>query len=163
MKITVTKLTDEKLMQAACSATMRGRESKMTLDRIYKAKHSPIRTQIFWIVMENIPTFVSVHFVRHSQGVTHFVGTNREDRGGELANRLTPINHSMLANAEALMNMSYKRLCGQASAETYEVMQRIKEEIMWVDPALYPHLVRECEYRNGICPEFKCCGNLYKP
>jgi len=162
MEVTVTKLTDERILRAACSATMRGRESKMTLDKIYRNMHSPIRTQWFWCSITNIMTFISVHLVRHKFGVEHFVGTNREDRGGELANRLTKINHSMLINAEALINMSRKRLCGQASKETQEVMQAIKEAVALVDPYLPKYMVRECEFRNGVCPELKCCGNLFK-
>lgn len=163
MKVKITKLTGVDLMQAACSATMRGRESKMTLEKIYKCRHSPIRTQMFWVEMEDIPTYVSVHFVRHKVGVEHYVGTNREDRGGVKADRDTPVIHCMLLNAQALMNMALKRLCGQASEGTYNVMQMIKEELQYTDPELAPYLVRECEYRNGICDELKCCGNLFVP
>ncbi len=67
MKIIVTKLTDINLMRTACEATFRG-NSKITLDQIYKCQHSPIRTQLFWIEMIDILTFVSVHFVRHKIG-----------------------------------------------------------------------------------------------
>jgi hypothetical protein len=111
--------------------------------------------------MEDIKTYVSVHLVRHKVGVEHFVGTNRVDRGGVIADRNTPINHSMLLNAQALIAMSLKRLCGQASIDTYKVMHMIKEEIKQVDPALYPYLVRTCEYRRGYCPELRCCGNIW--
>lgn len=163
MKVIAHKLTDEKLMQAACSATMRGRESKMTLDRIYSCMHSPIRCVLFWVEMFEIKTFVSVHLVRHSQGISHFVGSNREDRRGVKADRDTLINHSFLANAEALINMSRKRLCGQASKETQETMQAIKDAVALVDPYLPKYMIRECEFRNGKCPELKCCGNLYVP
>jgi hypothetical protein len=163
MKVTATKLTTEALMQAACSTTMRGKASKMTLDRIYSCMHSPIRTQIFWVEMVDIPTFVSVHFVRHSAGICHYVGTNREDRGGVAADRSAKINHSMLVNAEALINLSRKRLCGQASKETQEAMQAIKEAIALVDPYLPKYMQRECQFRNGKCPELKCCGNLWRP
>lgn len=133
MKIEVVKLTNESLMQAACSATMRGRSSKMTLDKIYKCQHSPLRTQMFWITMHDIKSFVSVHFVRHKFGVEHFVGSNRSDRGGVLADRNTPVLNCMLLNAETLINMARKRLCGQASEETREVMQEIKEQVAKVD------------------------------
>lgn len=161
MKITATKLTNVHLMRAACSATMRGKESNISLSRMYSCMHSPIRTQIFWIEMIDIPTFVSVHLVRHSQGVTHFVGSNREDRGGVNADRNTPINHSMLINAEALINMGRKRLCGASSAKTVEVMKAIKEAVGKVDKELYPYIVRECEFRNGKCPELKSCGKKW--
>ena len=82
MEISIRKLTDEKLMQRACEMTMHGETSNMTLEKIYKCEHSPIRTQMFWIEVLGIPSFASVHFVRHKIGVEHFVSTNREDRGG---------------------------------------------------------------------------------
>lgn len=162
MQITAIKLTDDNLMRRACESTMRGQTSKMTLDKIYRSEHSPTRVMMFWIEMKDIPTFVSVHLVRHGIGVEHFVMSNREDRGGNgTENRYTPVNHSMLANAQALINMARKRLCGAASKETQEVMQCIKDAIGIVDPDLAKYMVRECEYRNGICPESKPCSKLY--
>lgn len=133
----------------------------MTLDKIYKSMHSPIRTQLFWIQMIDIPSFVSVHFVRHNVGVSHFVLSMRDDRSGvpnSETNRLTPINHSMLINAESLINMARKRLCSKASIETQNVMKAIKEKIGEVDKDLEKYLVPECFFRNGFCPELKSCG-----
>lgn len=162
MQIKVTKLTDETILRAACEATMRGQQSKVSLDKMYRCEHSPIRTQLFWIEMKDIYTFVSVHLVRHKTGVEHFVMSNREDRGGTgKEDRYTPINHSMFINAQALIQMSRKRLCGAAHQEAQNVMQAIKDEIEKVDPDLARYMVRECEYRNGICPELKCCGRKF--
>ena len=163
MIITVEKLTGINLMRKACEATMRGQESKMTLSKIYKSEHSPLRTQIFWVSMQGIPTFVSVHLVRHKIGVDHFVMSNREDRGGTgTEDRYTPVNHSMLINAQALINISRKRLCGQASKETQDVWKAVVERMWIADYELAKYMVRECQYRNGYCPEIKCCGNLWR-
>lgn len=158
MLIITEKLTNLELLQRVCSTTIKNKTSKVTLDKMYKCEHSPIRTQIFLVEMKGIPTFVSVHLVRHSVGVTHFVESNREDRGGSKeTNRYTPVNHSMLINAQALINISRKRLCKQASKETREVWEKVVESIKEVDSELYPYLVPECKYRNGICPELKPC------
>lgn len=158
MKIIVKKLTDEALMRRACEMTMHGTESKMTLDKIYQCEHSPMRTQMFWIEMLDIPSFVSVHFRTHSVGTTHFVTSNREDRGGaEDVNRWTPVNHGMLINAQALVNLARKRLCFKAHEETRWIMECVKAAISQEDPALSQKLVTECEYRRG-CPELKSCG-----
>lgn len=156
--ITITKLTDVSLLRTACTATT-GKPSKMSLDKAYTCEHSPIRTQLFWIEMKDIPTFVSVHFVRHKIGVEHFVRSNRVDRAEYTAvpDRLTPVTHCMLINAEALITMSRKRLCMQASKETREVMHMIKQQMLHIDPALYSHMVPNCVYR-GKCHELKSCG-----
>lgn len=157
MRIEVKKLTGEDLMREACSFTS-GKPSKISLKTIYDSEHSPMRTQLFWVAMFDIPTFVSVHLVRHQVGVTHFVKSNREDRGGDKeADRNTPVNHAMLLNAQSLVNMARKRLCGKASKETQFVMRRIRDAVAVVDPALSWFLVPECEYRKG-CHEIKTCG-----
>lgn len=156
MKIIVTKLTDESLMRKACSYTINA-ESKMTLDKIYQCEHSPVRTQMFTVEMIDIPTFVSVHFVRHKHGVEHFVKSNRDDRGGEKADRDTPVNHLMLCNAQALINMARKRLCNNAHDKTIQVMDRIVSRIKEIDWYLAKYMVPECEYRNG-CYELRSCG-----
>jgi hypothetical protein len=159
MQIKIKKLTGEDLMRRACEMTMKGQRSTISLDKIYKCEHSPIRTQIFWIEMKHIPTFVSVHLVRHKIGVEHFVESNRPDRhGAAKADRMTPVNHAMLINAQALINMAKARLCFQASPETREVMLAIKHKMFAVDPALGYRMVPTCLYRGGICPELKPCG-----
>ena len=159
MQVIVQKLTDAGLMRRACEMTFRGK-SRMSLEKMYRCKHSPIRTQMFWIELLGIPTFASVHLVRHGTGVTHFVLSNREDRGGDSnANRWTPVNHGMLLNAEALQNMAYKRLCHQAHPEVRKIMKAIKVALAGgIDPALADTLVPLCEYRGGLCDEPKPCG-----
>lgn len=71
--------------------------------------------------------------------------------------RYTPTNLMLYINAQALINMARVRLCNKASKETITVFKEIKEYIRIADPDLYPFLVRNCVYRNGICPEFKSC------
>ena len=159
MKITASKLTSPDLARLACQYTMHSHAaSSITMERLYAMEHSPIRTQIFAVEMVYIPNFVSVHFVRHKIGVEHYVQTMREDRGAsEVANRLTPTNHLMIANAQALINMARKRLCHKASFETREVMAKIRTAVGGVDPALGNVMVPECYYRGFICHERTMC------
>lgn len=125
---------------------------------MYLSEHSPVRTQMFVVEMTNILSFVSVHLVRHKFGVEHFVKSNRSDRGGNAgANRLSQVNHLMILNAQALINMARKRLCGKASDETQDVMRHIKAGVAAVDPDLAACMVPECVYR-GACYEFQSCG-----
>lgn len=84
MKISVQKLTSPDLARLACQYTMHSHAtSSITLDRLYAMEHSPIRTQIFAVEMQEIPNFVSVHFVRHHVGADHYVQTMRTDRGAD--------------------------------------------------------------------------------
>lgn len=158
--ITVRKLTDLELLREACESTMQeGAVSQMSLDEAYRCEHSPMRTQLFWLSMPRIPTFVSVHCVRHKIGVEHFVRTNRDDRGGDPeANRHTPVRHSVLLNAEAFISIARKRLCFKAAAETRALVLHIKEALRLVDPDLARYMVPNCVYRGGLCVERKPCG-----
>lgn len=153
--VSVRKITGTDLMRLACSCTINA-DSHVTLEKVY----SPMRTQLFVVEMQGIPTFVSVHFVRHKHGVEHFVRSNREDRAshtGDLG-RWQPVNHMMLCNAQALVNMARKRLCWKASNETTATMQAIVNAVRGVgDFALAERMVPECEYRRG-CHEIKTCG-----
>jgi len=157
--IIVEKITNEELMREACEFTMGNKvKSSISLETMYKVEHSPMRTQLFIIRMYSIPTFVSVHFVRHSLGITHFVGTNRDDRGGgENVDRDTPVDHMMLLNAEALVNLSKKRLCFKSHADTTKVMMDIKDGVALWDEDLAKRMVPQCIYRRG-CHELKSCG-----
>jgi thymidylate synthase ThyX len=162
MEIIVKQITDRNLMSLAMSYTSNSDVS--ITDENYKkqliAKHSPIRTQMYTIEMRGIPSFVSVHFVRHKIGVEHFVQSMRTDRKNvsEVSDRNTPVNHLMFCNAESIMNMSYKRLCNCASKETRDVMKEILYKIDEFDPILASQLMPTCFYRGGYCPEPKCCG-----
>lgn len=158
MKISVKKITDKALCDLACSYTAGKDILVNSMYKMYVSEHSPSRTQLFTVAMDNIPTFVSVHLVRHKVGVEHFVKSNREDRGGDTtAGRLTPVNHLMLCNAQALINMARKRLCGKASVETQQVFQEIWYAVHEVDPELAKCMVPDCMYR-GRCCEFVSCG-----
>lgn len=163
MEIKVEKLTDLSLLQRACAMTMGRPSSKATLEALYDCEHSPIRTQLFWIEMCDIPSFVSVHFVRHKVGVEHFVRSLRDDRGGTGSEgRNTPVNHAMLINAAALIQMARKRLCTGSHTDTRKIMQVMCSKIAEVDPALAHFLVPECDYRGGVCHELKSCGRCPK-
>lgn len=72
--------------------------------------------------------------------------------------RYAPTDLAFIANAEALINMAHKRLCAKASPETREIFGQICELVEEQDPDLYKHLVPQCMYRGGICPEPKGCG-----
>lgn len=128
--------------------------------RILLAEHSPIRQMVFTVRLTGIPYWVSVHLTRHKIGVEHFVSTQRTDRTGIDRDDLPQgalVNHTMVINAQALINISRKRLCGQASRETREVWRMVINEIGKYEPEIANMCVPECVYR-GFCPEMKSCG-----
>ena len=60
-------------------------------------------------------------------------------------------------NAQALMTMSHKRLCGQADLDTRKIMQMIVKEVLKTNPEFEGVLVPNCQYLHR-CPEFFPCG-----
>jgi len=164
MKIEIKLLTSWELVKRCALTTVNKTSISKINDKwkykILKAEHSPVRALIFEIDMIDIPYFASVHLTRHKIGVEHFVTTQRTDRTGENRNKKPQdslVNHKMILNAQALMNIARKRLCFKADAETQKIMRAIVEEMKMIDKALVKFLVPSCVYTNG-CNEFKPCG-----
>lgn len=137
--------------------------SKSWEAKILLAEHSPIRLVEFDWTWKDIMQWVTTHLVRHHEGCEKFVHSQRGDR------RVLPVPRNelpqgalndmdMTANAQAIINISRKRLCSCASKETREAWKQVVEAIREVDPVLADKCVPECLYR-GFCPEFmNPCG-----
>lgn len=133
--------------------------------KILLAEHSPIRLLEFDWTWSFIQQWVTTHLVRHHEGCEKFVHSQRVDRNpalAELSRDDLPqglLNDmDMTANAQALINISRKRLCSCASKETRDAWKQVIEEIRKIDPVLADKCVPECLYR-GFCPEFmNPCG-----
>ena len=129
--------------------------------RLLLSEHSPIRKLHIGWKWSDLKYWVSVHLVRHKYGIEHFVSTQRTDRTGISRDEMPQnslVNHECEANAQALINISRKRLCHCASPETRQAWQKVKSEIALVEPELASVMVKECVYRNGLCPEMFTCG-----
>lgn len=159
MQVIVKKHTDiEEAYECMRSTMLREKAIKSTLRDIYSWEHSITRSQIFSVQLIDVPTFVSVHLVRHVTTQPFVVG-HRIDRGGDgKEDRYTPVNHRFICNAESLMHMARRRLCYQSAKETRDTMLQIKEAVRLVDPDLAYFMVPNCVYRGGYCPEPKPCG-----
>lgn len=158
------KGTWEEVANRARTTVSKGELGKEPSDnfkkRILMAEHSPIRGLIYCFKISNVKSWVATHFVRHHVGVEKWVSTQRTDRMGVNRDELPQgeeVTMELEANAQALINMSRKRLCSQASSETREVMQAIKKEVSERDEFLARVMVKECVYR-GFCPEMKSCN-----
>lgn len=133
--------------------------------KILLAEHSPIRKLRFSWRWVNLPYWVSVHFVRHKVGIEHFVRTQRTDRTGVDRTELpqgAPVSHECEADAQALINISRKRLCNGASPETRAAWRMVREKVAETEPELASCMAPECVYR-GFCPEMFGCGYADTP
>ncbi len=128
--------------------------------RILLAEHSPIRKLVISWKWTNLMWWVQTHFTRHKFGVEWFVKTSRSDRTGVDRANLT---HSSLvdvegeANAQAIINISRKRLCTNASKETREAWTTFLNAIKDKEAELFAVCVPDCIYR-GHCYEYNSCG-----
>jgi len=139
-----------------------GKEPTQSFKRwMLKAEHSPIRSVMFEVTMYDIPYYVSVHLVRHKIGVEHFVQSQRDDRtDNDVPRSEIPqgalVTHKMIINAQALITMSRKRLCGMADPNTRYLWKLVKTAIRDIDAEVGDAMVTECVYR-GFCPERNGC------
>lgn len=171
MKVSIIKKPSEEdwllVKRAAFRTIGKDTDTEPTLEwkhRMLAAVHSPIRMLNYTFLLEDIPSWVSVHLVRHVHALP-FVQSQRNDRCNRNANydrtkapQDTPVSMIWHVNAEELMTIAHKRLCLLASKETRGVVQDIcklvrKECPEWGNDLLVPL----CTYRNGICTEFKPC------
>ena len=127
---------------------------------ILKARHSPIRRLRFSFLLEDIPSWVSVHLVRHIHAQP-YVRSQRNDRQSNYdrtkAPQDAPVDMIWDMNAEELMVIANKRLCNQASEKTREVVRLMCNEVLKTNPEFKDFLVPMCAY-VGECKEMYPCG-----
>lgn len=166
MKVELTEIKGsyEQVANRCRTTVSKGELGKEPTDKfkrkILMAEHSPIRSLVYCFKITNLKSWVATHLVRHHIGVEKWVSTQRTDRTGIDRDKMpqgTEVMMEIEANAQALINMSRKRLCYQASTETREVMQAMKEEVAKKDTHMANVMVKECVYR-GFCPEMWSCG-----
>ena len=126
------------------------------------AEHSPIRLVEYDITFQDIKQWVTVHLVRHWLGFIPFVHSQREDRRkldvprDELPQgALNDMDFSV--NAQAMINISRKRLCNKASSDTRDAWQKVVKAVGEIDPIMAEKCVPNCVFR-GFCPEMESCG-----
>ena len=128
-------------------------------------EHSPIREITVTAEWEDIPYWVAMHLVRHHQGCQPYVLSQRDDRqiGGQTHEirkdkpQDAPVRLRFTFNQQAIINISRKRLCGQASEETQEAWIKFINALRKREPELVSVCVPDCVYR-GWCYEYKSCG-----
>ena len=132
---------------------------------ILEARHSPIRDLKFSFLISDVPSWVSVHLVRHKHSQP-YVRSQRNDRQEKYdrnkAPQDAPVDMIWDMNAEELMIVANKRLCSQASLETKRVVQLMCLCVLEECPEFEDFLVPMCEYHGYVCHEMKPCGRYPK-
>jgi hypothetical protein len=132
-----------------------------------KAEHSQIQIFFLSIEMSDIPSYVSVHLVRHHVGINHYVRSQRPTAMNPVGydRRKAPqdalVNHTMILNPQSLIAISRKRLCHKADPATRRLWSYVRDVISrHQDPyvaAIASVMMPDCEYR-GRCNEILPCG-----
>lgn len=127
---------------------------------ILEARHSPIRYLRFAYLLEDVPYWVTVHLCRHIHAQP-YVGSQRNDRQDRYdrtkAPQDAPVSMIWDINAEELMVIANKRLCGKASPETREIVREMCRLAVLYCPEFEDVLVPMCEYHGGECHEMRPC------
>lgn len=166
MKVTIKNFNVDWLeIKNACRTTISMNDSNVEPTTTWKrklliARHSPIRIGTVLVKVENIPYCNMGHFVRHNQGFTPFVSTSREDRTGkprEERKQTDLVNMEFLANIEALINISAKRLCTCADKKTIEIWKEVLKAIKEYDEDIYWACTPQCVQSGGCKEPFNEC------
>lgn len=140
------------------------REVKMGLRKWLASEHTPLRAMMFKLRLNGIKSFIATHFVRHGIGTIWAIESGRTDLQKKMRETLktiereTPVLMKGQVNAQALINISRRRLCLNSHKDTVKAWKQVKEAVAEVEPVVAQFMVVECVYRNGLCGEPKCCG-----
>ena len=151
----------------ACMQTI-GKEAVAEPSSEWKRKllicrHSPIRRSLISVKWEEIPSYVSTHFCRHSVGVTPYVSTSREDRTGvprEERKQTDMVSMQLDLNIQSLFNIMEKRLCKCSDINTIKYAKGLAEAIKEYDEELHWACVPQCVRCGGCVEPFSNC-NFY--
>lgn len=172
MKVSIVPYSDIKIVRRAARLTAGKPDNGKppTLQQwadMLRAEESPIRAYWLYVEIEAMPYWVACQLTRHKIGVEWFLGSQRPERRNDpaydrgAARQDTPIPVGFVANAQALISISRKRLCGKASPETRAVWAAVKRamsnaEDTYVCEISY-YMEADCNYRNW-CGQRKPCG-----
>lgn len=135
-----------------------GKEPSKDFKRnILISEHSPIRAIVIKWRWQDMPHWITVHWVRHKWEC--FVRTQRTDRTGVDRTKLPqdePQTFIGEANTQHLIDTWRKRLCYMASPETRRYAEQFKTTLHELEPEIADVLVPNCIYRCG-CPEINGC------
>jgi hypothetical protein len=132
--------------------------------KMLNCRHSPIRKLFFSFYISDMPYWLHAELCRHHIGIEKYVKSQRDDRNNNDIPRGkkpqdAPVDMIIDLNAEALLTLMNKRLCGCATKEMQELMMMIRKEVIKTNQEFERFMVPMCQHL-GSCKEFVSCkGN----
>ena len=131
--------------------------------KMLKCRHSPIRYLSFSFFLKDILYWLSTELARHHEGCEKYIRSQRDDRNKTEVPRSEKPQGSLVdmifdCNAESLMTIMNKRLCGCATKEMQQLMLMIRDKVIESNTEFKDFLIPACEHIKH-CPEvFSCCN-----
>lgn len=156
---------DEMLCKECAFVTVGKEGSKLPalswLQRIMKARHSPIRELHFAFRFDGLPSYIATHLSRHIHA-RPYIQSQRNDRQDKYDRRAArqdaPVTMVWCMEGEELQIVANKRLCRKADAATRAVVEAACGLVRCHVPYVSGLLVPMCVYHGGVCHEMKPCG-----
>jgi len=120
---------------------------------LFRARESVLYANTYWLTLTGVPPRAQSHLAKSGPGWYLWSQTQRPDRHGVDGNYDLIIQ----CNAEALLNLAEKRLCGQAWAETRAVVAAIREAVRSLHAELADLMQPACVW-HGQCRKVNPCG-----
>lgn len=162
MKIEIRKIEESDSLLAMVLEHCWGVKSKMNKGKIFASNDSILEIPEYWVFCK-APRSVAMQLRTHEKkhGMYFWMGTGRKDRKDRIPgeySREQIVPFVMKLTARAIKEISHYRMCGKAEAPTRKFMQLFKEQLCAVEPELAKEMMPMCQFRNGLCTEFNCCG-----
>lgn len=168
MEIKIIKIeqSDELLRQTLAHCW--GVKSKMNKAKIFACNDSILEIPEYYAVCK-APRSVAAQLRTHEKkhGVYFWMGTGRTDRTDRIPgnySREQIVPFVMKLTARAIKEISHYRMCSKAEKQTRDFMYAFQHELCNIEPELAKEMMPMCQFRNGLCTEFNCCGRnaIYK-
>lgn len=162
MEIEITKINQSDELLKKTMFHCWGIESKMNKKKIFASNDSILEIPEYYAVCK-APRGVAAQLRTHEKknGMYFWMGTGRKDRKDRIPgeySREQIVPFVMKLTARAIKEISHYRMCGKAEATTRAFMQLFKDKLCEVEPELAKEMMPMCQFRNGLCTEFNCCG-----
>lgn len=163
MKIEIVKIEQSDEMLKRVLQHCWGVDSKMNKGKLFACNDSILEIPEYYAFC-TVPRSVALQLETHKKKNRGYLwlGTGRPDRNDRVAGEYTreqPMPIAFAFTARWVKDVAHYRMCMKAELPTRLFMKQFKEELAKIEPELAKQMVPMCEFRNGLCTEFNCCGH----